>query len=67
MPTGLSGSNPGIGGDSIAELQLVELRAMNAQLLNLLGTTQAQDEVGMLRNDAAFALQIPVPLPGAGR
>ena len=67
MPIGLSGSNSSIGGDSTASLMLIELRAQSVLFQQLLGSSQAEDMLGILRNDQAFQLQIPTPLPGAAR
>lgn len=61
MAQGLSGSNAIQGNE-----MLVELRAMNAQLQAMLGTADS-DELDVLRNDAAFALGLPTPVPGTGR
>lgn len=67
MAQGLSGSNASLDGEATANQILTEARVTNNLLYTLLGTSQAQDELGTLRNDAAFALGIPTPLPGAGR
>ena len=68
MPTGLSGDSISTtGNDQTVQLQLAELRVMNSQLLKYLGTNQVMDNLDTLRNDEAFALQIPTPLPGIGR
>lgn len=65
MSQGLSGSSGSIDGDSTASLTLLELRAQSVLLQALLGTNQAIDGIGRLRNDQAFELGIPTPLPGA--
>lgn len=68
MATGLSGDTEAdIGGDPTADLSLIEQRVTNNLLQSLLGTNQAMDQLGRLRDDQAFQLQIPTPLPGAGR
>jgi hypothetical protein len=67
MAQGLSGSNASLDGDPTANLVLIELRAQSNLLLSLLGTTGAGDQIGTLRNDQAFELGIPTPLPGSGR
>lgn len=68
MPIGIAGDSlPSDGGVSTAQLSLVELRTISNYILNLLGTNQVIDEVDEIRNDQAFELQIPTPLPGTGR
>lgn len=69
MSQGLSGSNGSIDGQNTANMQLIESRVTNELLLALLGTSQvgSDDGLGRLRNDQAFELEIPTPLPGAGR
>lgn len=68
MATGISGDNTGvvISGDPVSELILIEMRTQNALLQQLLGSNgQAIDQLEFLRNDAAFALGVSTPLPGA--
>lgn len=67
MAQGLSGSNASLDGEATASQILVEQRVTNNLLYTLLGTSQIQDELGTLRTDAAFALGLPIPVPGAGR
>lgn len=67
MSQGLSGSSGTLDGESTATQILTEQRVTNNLLYTLLGTSQAHDDLGTLRNDAAFSLGIPTPLPGAGR
>lgn len=63
----------GIAGDSIVtfnglpapDLGVIELRVISNLLQSLLGTNVAYDDLGVLRNDQAFELSIPTPLPGA--
>jgi hypothetical protein len=68
MATGIAGdtSPVTIGADPVIELLLIETRAQSVLLQQLLGSDQAQDQIGELRNDQAFQLGIPVPLPGTG-
>ena len=70
MPQGLSGDTGGgitLGGDDVGELRLVEQRVMNTLLTKYLGTNNVLENLDVLRNDEAVTLQIPTPLPGAGR
>lgn len=65
MAIGLAGdTSVSIGGDPISELQLIEMRVTTNLLQSLLGTNQAADELNTVRNDQAFELGIPVPVPG---
>ena len=69
MPNGISGdSSSGVilGGDPTENLMLIELRVLSNLMQNLLGNSNALDGLGELRNDQAFALGVPVPLPGTG-
>jgi hypothetical protein len=68
MPIGIAGdSQTTDSGVSTSQLSLIEQRVISNLLQTLLGTNQAIDGLGDLRNDQAFQLQIPTPLPGAGR
>lgn len=67
MPTGLSGdSSISVGGDPVSVLNLLEDRVISNLLQTLLGTNQGIDELNILRNDQAFELGIPMPVPGTG-
>ena len=66
----------GISGDSILtlynglpqpDMDTIELRTISTLLQTLLGSSQAIDNLGTIRNDQAFELEIPTPLPGADR
>lgn len=66
----------GIAGDSIItfgglpapDLGTIELRTISSLLAQTLAIGQdGVDTVENIRNDEAFQLQIPTPLPGAGR
>lgn len=65
MPTGISGSNPGavVAGQPAEALMLVELRTMSNLLQSQSGNVSL-DELRVLRNDQAFELGLPVPVPG---
>lgn len=66
MPTGLSGdSNISIGGDPISELVLIENRVVSNLLQVMLGSA-IFDDLNVIRNDQAFELGIPMPVPGTG-
>jgi hypothetical protein len=47
------------------QLQIVELRTISNLLLNLLGQSEAQDELRVLRNDQAFDLGVAQPVVGS--
>ena len=65
----------GIAGDSIItvnglplpDLDTIELRTISQLLQTFLAAGSGQDSLTAVRNDQAFELQIPTPLPGAGR
>jgi hypothetical protein len=68
MPNGISGDTNVpvlIGADPTEDLMLIELRTLSNLLQGLLGTNQAVDQLEVLRNDQAYQLSIPLPLPGA--
>lgn len=69
MPTGISGSNGEggmIGSYTPDELQVVELRVISNLLQAYLAANGGLDGLGVIRNDQAFELSLPTPLPGAG-
>jgi hypothetical protein len=65
--SGDSGSGPLIGGYTPGELMTIELRVVSNLLQTFLGVNGGGDGLGVLRNDQAFELQLPTPIPGAGR
>ncbi len=68
MATGISASNisPTIGGDPVITLALLELRTLS-NLIQAQSGNQAIDNLDQLRNDQAFELGIPMPVPGTGK
>lgn len=67
MAIGISGdtSFPTAGGVTDESLILVELRTLSNLLQNpAWGTSQAQEELKAIRNDQAFELGLPTPVPG---
>jgi hypothetical protein len=65
MPIGISGdsSYPTLSGVPVDEYSLVELRVIS-NLLQLQQGNFSLDELRILRNDQAFELGIPTPVPG---
>jgi len=66
---GLSGNSGSIlvSGVDANVLALLEIRVQNELLTKYLGTNQVQEQLDTLRNDQAFELNVPTPLPGVGR
>ena len=50
-------------GDPTADLETIELRVISGLLQQQMGNTQ-QDQLSVLRNDVAFELGTPQPVPG---
>ena len=46
-----------------ADLETIELRVISGLLQQQMGNTQ-QDQLSVLRNDVAFELGTPLPVPG---
>lgn len=67
MAFGISGDNPGVGNQPSVTMLLIEMRAMNNLLQSALSPNAGGDQLGRLRNDQAFELNLSTPLPGAGR
>lgn len=66
MPVGISGSNnipSATGGYPDVALAAIELRVLS-NLMQMQMGTQNQDELRVLRNDQAFELGLPIPVPG---
>lgn len=64
MAQGLSGNTVvSIGNDPVVQLTLIEMRVLS-NLLQAQSGNQAIDELNVLRNDQAFELGIPTPVPG---
>ena len=64
MPTGLSGDTISVtAGFQTPQLEAVELRVIS-NLLQQQAPNQSQDDLRVLRNDQAFELGLPPPIPG---
>lgn len=67
MAFGISGDNPMVGNQPSITMALIELRSLTTLMQDQMGNMAQADTIDRLRNDEAVQLQVPTPLPGAGR